>query len=330
MTTILHPSDAARRVLLIDSEPKRQRQLKQVLTRILGAPETLDSLGDMPKPGHYNLIVAHYEGLTVEDRVRLHEYSASGPEAKVLMFSNGTDRSQLSDLFGAKAMTNLLATTGSDMLDVDALIVTCQKILRRDIFGLEKYFVWGVSSRSGQIASSLEKDSFLQAVQDYSAQLGIPQRLASLFDTVADEFISNALYNSPVDANGNYRFAAVSRTKEITLDSGERIDVKVCCDARTLGVAVADPFGSLKQTTILDYLAKCFRKDESQVDTKPGGAGLGFYQILDALSHFVINIAPGKSTEMIGLIDISGSYKDFVVKGKSFNIFVVDGDKQNG
>lgn len=325
MSNILQPSDAVRRVLLIDADAKRQKQLRQVLTRILGAPDCREALGELPGPGEYNLIVATYEGLSADDRARLHEYSQRDRESKVLMLSGTSDRSQLSDLFGAKALTNLLATTGADSLDVDALIVTCQKILRRDIFGIEKYFVWGVSSRSGSIGSSKEKDGFLAAVQEYSSQLGIPQRLATLFDTVADEFVSNALYNSPVDAAGNYRFASTSRTQDISLDPGERITVKVCCDARRLGVAVTDPFGSLAQATILDYLAKCFRKDDGQVDDKPGGAGLGFYQILDALSHFVINIRPGRATEMIGLIDISGSYKDFVVKGKSFNIFVVEG-----
>jgi hypothetical protein len=325
MTQILQAADVARRLLLIDSDRKRQKHVRQVLTRILGAPETRESLGELPGEGEYDLVVANYDALSPDDRARLHEYSARGSRAKVLMLSGGADRAQLSDFFGAKAMTNLLATTSEETVDIDALIVTCQKILRRDIFGIEKYFVWGVSSRAGFISSSRDKDGLLSAIQQYSSQLGIPQRLASLFDTVADEFVTNALYNSPVDAQGNYRFASTPRTQAITLEQGDRIEVKVCCDARRLGVSVADPYGSLAQGTILDYLAKCFRKDDAQVDDKPGGAGLGFYQILDALSHFVINIRPGKSTEMIGLIDVSGSYKDFVVKGKSFNIFVVDG-----
>ncbi len=41
-----------------------------------------------------------------------------------------------------------------------------------------------------------------------------------------------------------------------------------------------------------------------KVDRKAGGAGLGFFQILDSLSHFVINLEKGKRTEMIGLIDL--------------------------
>lgn len=325
MTSMLEPSDATRRVLLVDADPKRQKQLRQVLTRVLGAPDARETLGAVPHAGEYDLVVATYEGLSSDDRSRLREYTAQRSDNRVLLLSASSDRAQLSDVLGSKVMTNLLATNASEAVDVDALIVTCQKILRHDIFGIEKYFVWGVSSASGTISSSSDKDALLTAVRDYSAQLGIPQRLASLFDTVADEFVTNALYNSPVDAAGRYRFASTSRTVAVTLEPHEHISMKVCCDARRLGVSVADPFGSLAQSTILDYLAKCFRRDESQIDNKAGGAGLGFYQILDALSHFVINIRPGKVTEMIGLIDVSGTYKDFVVKGKSFNIFVVDG-----
>ena len=325
MSPILQLSEATRRVLLIDADPKRQKHLRQIITRVIGAPETRETLGALEGGAPYNLIVAHYEGLDAGDLQRLQEFSAAHSEPKVLLLSAGTMRAGLPNMFGTKSLTNLLATSGDDELDVDGLIVTCQKILRRDIFGLEKYFVWGVPTRTARINKSAEKDALLAQMQEYASQLGIPQRLANLFETVVDEFVTNALYNSPVDADGKYRYASTSRTQRIELEPDEVINLKVCCDARRLGVSISDPFGSLTRTTIIEYLAKCFRRGDGQVDNKAGGAGLGFYQILDALSHFVINIKPGSTTEMIGLIDISGTYKDFVTKGKSFNIFVVDG-----
>ena len=38
----------------------------------------------------------------------------------------------------------------------------------------------------------------------------------------------------------------------------------------------------------------------------------------------VINLKPGRATEILGLIDVRGTYKDFATRGKSFNVFVDD------
>jgi hypothetical protein len=137
-----------------------------------------------------------------------------------------------------------------------------------------------------------------------------------------DEFLTNALYNAPVDATGHPRFARRPRTERVELQPEEEITLRVCCDGRRFGISTSDPFGSLAPERLQEYLARAFRRGEDQVNEADGGAGLGFYQILDSLSHFVVNIDPGRRTEMIGLIDVSGGYRTFASNGKSFNIFV--------
>src|SRR5439155_4525361 len=102
----------------------------------------------------------------------------------------------------------------------------------------------------------------------------------------------------------------------------EKIEVTYCCDSKTLAVATSDPFGSLTRTQGLEYLARCFKKQEEQVVISSGGSGLGFYLMFDAVSKLVVNISPGRRTEVIGLIDIRGSFKEFTSRSKSFNLFV--------
>ena len=89
-----------------------------------------------------------------------------------------------------------------------------------------------------------------------------------------------------------------------------------------MAISVCDPFGSLTRERLLQYLSKCFRKGDDQVDTKAGGAGLGLYYVFECLSHFIVNIHPGKRTEMIGLIDVRKGYKEFSAMNKSFNVFM--------
>jgi hypothetical protein len=76
----------------------------------------------------------------------------------------------------------------------------------------------------------------------------------------------------------------------------------------------------------LQYLVRCLRHEDDTPGSDKGGAGLGLYMTFDCLNHLVLNIAAGVKTEVIGLIDIRGSYRDFVNRGKSFNIFLDTAD----
>jgi hypothetical protein len=309
-------------LLLVDGDPKHMKKFSRILTRIAAQPDTCASLSELEGQSEHALVVINYDSLSDEDKKSIGSVvRGKSRGSRILLLSDAKIRQDFIPLFGTRTLTNLLARRDDD-LDIDELIVTLQKILQHDIFGIEKYFVWGVTSTSTTITSSRDKTRVLAMVEEYAGAIGVHPRLASLFTTVADEFVSNAIYNAPIGTDGKSRFAHVPRTQNVSLDPGESVTVKFCCDGRRLGISTTDPFGSISQETILDYLAKCFRKAEDQIDQKSGGAGLGFYQIFDALSHFVVNISPGKRTEMIGLIDIRGSYKDFAVMGKSFNIFV--------
>ena len=310
------------RILLVDGDPKSAKVISQVLTRVVSKPDARSELDEEAVNSDYDLLIVNFDGLDSERRVLMTRLLATRKiHRPSLIMSRNRTRDELKDLFSAKTLSNFLAT--NEEVDVDDLLVTVQKIIRKDIFGIEKYFVWGTTSRINQISASSEKDNLLRELREYVDNIGIPQRLSSMFHTVADEFISNALYNAPVDASGQHQFRSVSRTQDIQLDPPACVEVKVCCDGRRLGISTRDPFGSLLPDTILEYLAKCFGRADNQVDTKTGGAGLGFYQILDSLSHFVVNISPGRHTEMIGIIDVRGTYKDFVTGGKSFNIFLL-------
>ncbi len=308
-------------VLVVEGNQKHRRVLTRTLKAIVGCVEARDELGELPPDGQVGLVAVNYDTLTSEDRDVLRErFSGARTRTRLLLFSEGGKRDEFVQLFGTHSLTNLVARNNEEV-DPEELIVTTRKILDGDIFGIEKYFIWGVAPKGMQVTSSTQKDEIVAAAEEYARDIGVQERFISHFCTVADEFVTNAVYNAPVDGNGNRRHAAKPRTEPVGLEPHEVVDIKFCCDGRRLGISASDPFGTLKITTVLDYLAKCMRQGEDQVDTKAGGAGLGLYYIFDALSHFIINLAPGKQTEMIGIIDMKGSYRDFAVRSKSFNIF---------
>jgi len=288
----------------------------------VGRVELTDSLQGIADLSSYALVAVHYDALSLQEQEGLlTDFVHRAGRPTLLLLSQRCAERDFARLFGSRALTNMLVLNDTG-LDVSDLLVTVQKIRHGEIFGLEKYFVWGVEPRSVWVGGSDEKYRVLDQITAYASSIGVAARLRSSIRTVADEFLANAIYNAPVDAVGTPRFAQQSRTLPVRLDPGEEIEVRFCCDGRRFGISTVDPFGSLSPERLQDYLARAFRRGDDQVNKGDGGAGLGFYQILDALSHFVVNIDRGFRTEMIGLLDVSGGYRGVASSGKSFNIFV--------
>ncbi len=315
-------SGELQRVLLVHGQRRQLRDLAQILRSIGIELEMRESILQVPEDGQFEIVLVDYDAVTPEDRGKLLQaYSGLHGRTRLLVLSEKQVREDFVRLFERHTLTNLIARNG-EIFDPEELLVTVQKLLRRDIFGIEKYFAWGVQPGKLIVSSSEQKEHVVEEAEKYAKGIGVHPRLVSLFCGVADEFCTNAVYNAPVDKDGNSRFAHYPRHQRVDLAPGEEAAVTFCCDGRRLGLSVVDPFGSLTSERLLDYLSKCFRRGSDQLDQKAGGAGLGFYQIFESVTQFIVNISPGKRTEMIGLIDVRGSYKDFATRNKSFNVFV--------
>lgn len=314
----------APRILLVDSDRRHLNWLSRILRRAIAEPEIRQTLGEMPIDGEYSVVVANFDNLAPSERALLVNTMTSKrfQTTRFLLLSRGTYAEDLAELIRTSAVDNLIAT--DDSVNVDEFLVTIQKLRRNDIFGIEKYFVWGTDPVTLQVRSTQERDGAIDLAEAYTERIGIQAGLARCLRTVADEVITNALYNAPVDANGTRLFAERSRGDRVELPPGETIDVHYCCDGMRLGISATDPYGSLTRDSVLQYVTKWFEAGQKTVEEKPGGAGLGLYYVFDAVSHFVVNIEMGKRTELIGLIDVRGSYRDFANRSKSLNIFVAE------
>jgi signal transduction histidine kinase len=307
------------RILLLDGDVEHSERISQVL-RAAAVVESKTSLAEVTSSTGWDLLLVNYNTLSPGDRERLIKTFASlRQQGRLVIYSEGAGHDELTTLIDTLGLTNILARNGE--VDPEELYVTVQKLLSQDIFGVDKYFSWGVRSLEVQLKNSKDKEKILEAAGGFAAGVGVQTRLSDLFCLVVEELVTNAIYDAPVDAQGRHRFSHLSRSQEVALDPHESITITLCCDGRRLGLSVSDPFGSLMPKKVADYLVKCFRKGDNQVDRKEGGAGLGLYYVFESLSHMIVNVQRGSRTELIGLLDIRGTYKDFVSRGKSFNIF---------
>ncbi len=309
-----------RRVILLEANPLQARRVERVLRATRYQVEVYPAPSAIPADATCDLLVMNHHALDESARTELLERFSASACRRLVTYSGKMAKADLANLLAVHGLTNLLADV--DVED-EQLLVTVQKILRRDVFGLDKYFPWGAESAGFELRSSMDRPVALKNVEEFTERLRIVPRLRDAIVTAAEELFTNALYDAPVDAGGHHVNAAMSRSVPVGLD-GDPIVVELRTDGRRVGISVRDPFGSLTVDQVLGYLTKCFRAGSDQVDTKPGGAGLGLYYVFESISHMVINLKPGRATEILGLIDVRGTYKDFATRGKSFNVFVDD------
>lgn len=315
---------ARSRVLVIDSSTGQAVPISHTVRAIYAATESASHLDGSRELGNFELIVANYDGLDDSDRQRLFDAADQDDGPRLLLVTAAAG--QLFVELEQHRLTNVLAHNHE--VEQTELVVTVRKILRRDIFGLDKYFPWGVEPSSTTIRSSEESAATVELATKLATTMGVHPRLVENIATVMDELITNAFYNAPVDASGAPRFAHLPRTTPVELGPDEEIIVTVCSNGDKFGLSVTDPFGAMTKEQSLDYLAKCLRRKDEKPSRNKGGAGLGLYMTFEAVNHLVLNISPGVKTEVLGLIDVRGNYRDFVNRGKSFNIFLEspDGD----
>jgi hypothetical protein len=125
--------------------------------------------------------------------------------------------------------------------------------------------------------------------------------------SITDELLTNAVYHAPTDETGEYKYAHVDRQTKIVLESDEEASLSFGSDGYTLAISVVDNFGSLTLSRIRSHLLACVASN--QIEQKAGGAGIGLCSVLQQCDELIVNIDPGRRTEMIALIDLRRTSK---------------------
>ena len=192
------------------------------------------------------------------------------------------------------------------------------KLIRGDLFGAEKYLLWGTQLHRIELVRSGQRSEIVGELAERVRALGQSARVASMAMLVADELLSNAVHNAPVDEHGTRYRADLPRDGELELDARHRVVLRWGCDGRYLAIEVSDAFGSLERDTILRALVQSGMKESG------GGAGMGIALAYRSCDHLVFNLAPGRRTEVISLIDVRSPPGERVA-GSSYNVFVERG-----
>jgi len=232
---------------------------------------------------------------------------AMGERGRIVMLGGGSlGDGELVALLRERALDHVIADRGTP--EEHELAVTSAKLHSGDIFGLEKYLAWGVTANEIEVSSYEEKCAALDRLGSAAESVGVRRRMMNRIQGVADELLMNALYDAPAAAGAEPGAAA---------EPGALL--RYSCDGRHFALSVLDRFGALDKRALLDAVLRA-RADLGRPRAQ-GGAGLGLYFVLSSVTRFIVNVQPGRRTEVVCLFDLRERGRDAAGWARSLHVF---------
>jgi len=297
-----------RRALVIAQDPETRATIERVMTAARYDVNILMRADEVKTEEleSCSLLVVGASALRGDLGHRLQELRSRGHGLQIALINESTDRRSALDTIRSQQADHLLTGGSSD----DTLFATMSKLLLQEYFGVKKYLFWGAETRTWSLTSSSEKTMVLAGVKAMASEVHCHPRIADLMVSAVDEMIINALYRPKSDDTAR---------KPVTVECG--------CDGRFLGVAVIDEHGLFAHEDLFHGIGKALEQEQEGLAEDANSAHLGFRIMLSTLSHLVINVDPGACTEIIGLVDLRKSLKEYRTTIPSLGMFTNQRDK---
>jgi len=254
------------------------------------------------EPGEVALFVVDRETrLQCGDRLR----AAAAP---VVVVNDDLDDDALISLMLERPVSHLVRDP-----DDRELGITSEKLVSGDLFGLEKYLTTGDRVGERAITNDVEKRTAISEVTAWAEAIGARRPIVVRLASVIDELLMNALHDAP-------------RESRPFLDSAEvrRAILRWAADDHTIAISVADAFGAIRQRDVIDHVrrARTDRGRPNEAQDHDPGAGLGLYLVLANVASLIVNVDPGRQTEVVCLFDLARGDRRAIADGvRSLHVF---------
>ncbi|MEZ4265017.1 MAG: hypothetical protein R3F39_01470 [Myxococcota bacterium] len=242
----------------------------------------------------------------------LREVFSRVGSAPTVILSGPCSRDRLSHHVGIRTLAAIVAR---DHVTSDGdLSHALHAVVHGPTFGWEVELSPNAAEAGWTIVGSAGRNECLDALAAFAGERGVRRRIVRHVQDVADEMITNAVYDAPVDAAGERLYASLDRRGAVDLAEDARPTLRIACEDAQVHIAVRDPFGSLGLETVRYYLAKGLRAGDDQVDDKAGGAGLGLTRIYESVDRMTVKVERGVRTEVVATIELGGARGDMATR----------------
>ncbi len=205
---------------------------------------------------------------------------------------------------------------------IKTFAASIRKLATEDLFGMEKYLIWGTRVFERAIKGSADIEASVLEVNETLKGFDIKRPILSKTSRLIEELLMNVIYGAPFDAaTGKAKYNHLPRGTELVLLPAERPILRYACDGALVAISAEDPFGRLKREHVLKTLERAYG-GQLGVDAAGGsaGGGNGLYQIVRAATLAVFNVDEGHQTEVIALVNLNAQF-DKQVFEPSFQFF---------
>ncbi len=189
--------------------------------------------------------------------------------------------------------------------------ITSGKLASGDVFGLEKYVAPGTAVRERVVDDDAGKRAAMGEVCAWAEGVGARRPVVHRIANVVDELLMNAMLDAP-------------RESRPALLPGGKPVLRWACDDAVMAISVSDAYGAIRQRDVIDHVRRA--RDERGRPQPSGadepGAGLGLYLVLSNVASLIVNVEPGRRTEVVCLFDVSRRERRAVDTGvRSLHVF---------
>ena len=149
--------------------------------------------------------------------------------------------------------------------------------------------------RMALLARASKREQRLERLREFFGSNGLSARTVQVIADVAEELITNALYDAPAEAR--YFDHAISRTEDVELPADRACEISYGIEDGMIFVRLRDTFGSLSRARLLNVLNRC-SSNAVELDESRGGAGLGLWRVFTSASTLALTVIPGCLTDI--------------------------------
>lgn len=185
-----------------------------------------------------------------------------------------------------------------------------------------------VSELSLKFCSTDEKNQTIDVLSNALSQSLRSEVLRSDVMIIADELITNALFNAPFQDKSGKKLEEIERGgNSISMPPGFSANLLLGYDEDRVMIACQDFFGTLNPDQMIERIYQCYVNGVDQtINWGPGGAGIGSFMIFHNSSTMILAVQPGITTVVAAVIPRKMSQRKRAELGKAVHIIKENGD----
>lgn len=194
--------------------------------------------------------------------------------------------------------------------------ITSEKLVSRDLFGLEKYLARGTKVGERAINDAEHKRAAIAEICAWAESIGARRPIIHRIANVVDELLMNAMIDAPRESQPTLSLAPAGTISPMQ----QRALLRWGSDGTQIAVSVDDGFGAIRQRDVIDHVRRA-RHEHGRPNPDDPGAGLGLYLVLANVASLIVNVDPGRRTEVVCLFDLSRRGPAVVSRARSLHVF---------